>query len=156
RDFQRGIRYLLVDEFQDTDPLQLETVLQLADGAAPGSLFVVGDPKQSIYRFRRADIETYETAKGVIVGRGEGLTSRANLRSTGAILEAVNGVFAGVMTPPADGAYQPAYVGLEAAPGTEPGGPPVILALSPHAMPPTSSAEAWAQEARLVAGFLRR
>ena len=90
RDFQRGIRYLLVDEFQDTDPLQLEMVLSLAEGAPAGSLFVVGDPKQSIYRFRRADIETYEDAQGTLAGRGEVLTIRANFRSSAAVLDAVN------------------------------------------------------------------
>ena len=156
RDFQRGIRYLLVDEFQDTDPLQLEIVLQLADGAPAGSLFVVGDPKQSIYRFRRADIETYEAAKGTIAARGEVLSVRANFRSTAAILHAVNAVFQDVMVPPPDGAYQPAYVPLEASPETEPGVPPVVLALPPDLPPATSAADAWAQEARLVAAYLSR
>jgi ATP-dependent helicase/nuclease subunit A len=156
RDFQRGIRYLLVDEFQDTDPLQLETVLCLVADAPPGSLFVVGDPKQSIYRFRRADIETYEAAKATLAGRGEALTIRANFRSTRTILDAVNRVFENVMIPPPDGAYQPAYVGLEPSPETEPGAPPVVLALPPGAAPATSAAEAWAQEARLVVAYLVR
>ncbi|MGH7359335.1 MAG: UvrD-helicase domain-containing protein, partial [Candidatus Rokuibacteriota bacterium] len=156
RDFQRAIRYLLVDEFQDTDPLQLETVLGLAADGPPGSLFVVGDPKQSIYRFRRADIETYEAAKATIASRGAALTIRANFRSTRAILDAVNGVFEGVMIPPPDGAYQPAYAALEPSPKTEPGPPPVILGLSPDVPPATSAAEAFAQEARLVAAYLAR
>jgi ATP-dependent helicase/nuclease subunit A len=156
RDFQRGIRYLLVDEFQDTDPLQLEIVLWLADGAPAGGLFVVGDPKQSIYRFRRADIEIYEAAKGTIAARGEVLSVRANFRSTAAILDAVNAVFQDVMVPPPDGAYQPAYVPLEASPGTEPGVSPVVLAPPPDLPPATSAGEAWAQEARLVAAYLSR
>ena len=62
---------LLLDEFQDTDPIQIELAVRIAGGAeadAPdwrevevpdGRLFVVGDPKQSIYRFRRANIATY-------------------------------------------------------------------------------------------------
>ena len=156
RDFQRAIRYLLVDEFQDTDPLQLEMVLALAEGAPPGSLFVVGDPKQSIYRFRRADIETYEAAKATLAGHGEVVPIRANFRSTRAILEAVNGVFEGVMVPPPDGAYQPAYVALEPSPRTEPGGPPVVLALPPDVPPATSIGEAATQEAGLVAAYLVR
>jgi ATP-dependent helicase/nuclease subunit A len=156
QDFQRGIRYLLVDEFQDTDPLQLETVLCLVADAPPGSLFVVGDPKQSIYRFRRADIETYEAAKATLAGRGEVLSIRANFRSTQAILDAVNAVFEGVMIPPPDGAYQPAYVALEPSEKTEPGAPPTVLALSPGAPPASTAAEAWAQEARLVAAYLVR
>ena len=155
-DFQRSIRYLLVDEFQDTDPLQLETVLALVADAPPGSLFVVGDPKQSIYRFRRADIETYDAAKATIATRGEILTVRANFRSTRAILDAVNGVFEGVMVTPPDGAYQPDYVAFEPAPKTEPGGPPVVLALTSDGAPATSAADAWGQEARLVAAYLVR
>ena len=155
RDFQREIRYLLVDEFQDTDPLQLETVLWPADGP-PGSLFVVGDPKQSIYRFRRADIETYEAAKAMITSRGAVLTVQANFRSTRWILDAVNGVFEGLMVPPPDGAYQPAYAALEPSPRTEPGVPPVVLAWAPEVAPATSSVEALAQEARLVAAYLVR
>ena len=72
--FQRRFRYLLIDEFQDTDPLQVEMVFFLAESQArsddwtrvelkPGKLLLVGDPKQSIYRFRRADIAIYEAAK---------------------------------------------------------------------------------------------
>ncbi len=156
RDFQRAIRYLLVDEFQDTDPLQLETVLALVAGGPPGSLFAVGDPKQSIYRFRRADIETYADAKATIAEKGAALTIRANFRSTRAILGAVNGVFEGVMVPPPEGAYQPAYVALEPSARTEPGVPPVILALAPDVPPATSAGEAAVQEARLVAAYLVR
>jgi ATP-dependent helicase/nuclease subunit A len=156
RDFQRAIRYLLVDEFQDTDPLQLETVLALAEGGPPGSLFAVGDPKQSIYRFRRADIETYADAQATIARKGAALTIRANFRSTRAILDAVNGVFEAAMVPPPEGAYQPAYVALEPSARTEPGSPPVVLALAPDVPPATSAGEAAVQEARLVAAYLVR
>ena len=67
--FRRRFKFLLIDEFQDTDPLQAEIVLLLAGqddvtdwrqvDVAPGRLFIVGDPKQSVYRFRRADIDIY-------------------------------------------------------------------------------------------------
>ena len=68
-------RRLLLDEFQDTDPIQIELAVRIAAGRAggaadwadvpvpPGRLFLVGDPKQSIYRFRRADIATYLRAQ---------------------------------------------------------------------------------------------
>jgi ATP-dependent exoDNAse (exonuclease V) beta subunit len=71
----RRIQRLLVDEFQDTDPLQAELIVylvadpdlahvqqweDLVEHISPGKLFVVGDPKQSIYRFRRADIAVYQ------------------------------------------------------------------------------------------------
>ena len=73
RHFQQRFKRLFVDEFQDTDPLQAELLLLLAaDDPAqtrwqrcvarcPGKLFIVGDPKQSIYRFRRADVDVYRT-----------------------------------------------------------------------------------------------
>ena len=72
-ELQRRFTHLFVDEFQDTDPLQAEILLLLAAddpgaatrrrASAPGKLFVVGDPKQSIYRFRRADVALYEAIK---------------------------------------------------------------------------------------------
>ena len=75
RYFRRRFRFVLIDEFQDTDPLQIEIATLLA-GAAAGGLVVVGDAKQSIYRFRRADVRlfkrhTSEAAKT----RGSGGTS---------------------------------------------------------------------------------
>ena len=77
RSCQRLFDHIFVDEFQDTDPLQAEIVLYLCEqGAeaatwdtvklAPGALTVVGDPKQSIYRFRRADIGTYQRVIEII------------------------------------------------------------------------------------------
>ncbi len=93
-------RRLLIDEFQDTDPIQVELAARIAatvDGssdlahAEPGGLFVVGDPKQSIYRFRRADIELFAR-----VGReiGEEIVLVTNFRSVPGILTFVNTVFA--------------------------------------------------------------
>ena len=71
---RRRYRRILVDEFQDTDPVQVELAARLTavDGTAevgearPGTLFVVGDPKQSIYRFRRADIELFDAVSADI------------------------------------------------------------------------------------------
>jgi len=125
RHFQRRFKMILVDECQDTDPLQTEIVLFLAeDGAkaddwrrvrvAPGKLLFVGDPKQSIYRFRRADIETYEEAKAVVARSGEVLRITENFRSARSCIDWVNAVFAELIRRPDDGAYQPEYVPLEA------------------------------------------
>ena len=102
--FARRFTHLLVDEFHDTDPIQADVMLLLTAtdpgennwrkcAPRPGSLFVVGDPKQSIYRFRRADIVTYNEVNQII-GR-HGLITRlsANFRSSQPIIEWVNEVF---------------------------------------------------------------
>jgi len=98
-DLRRRYTRLLIDEFQDTDPIQVELAARLAaamDGASevadarPGSLFVVGDPKQSIYRFRRADIELFHSVNAEI-GSTEVLQS--NFRSVPGIIDFVNVVF---------------------------------------------------------------
>jgi exodeoxyribonuclease V beta subunit len=85
---------VLVDEFQDTSPLQYRLFDRLYDVAAnrPGSvLLLIGDPKQSIYGFRGADIYSYLAARGATAGRQHMLDT--NYRSTEALVEAVNRVF---------------------------------------------------------------
>jgi ATP-dependent exoDNAse (exonuclease V) beta subunit len=80
-DFQRRYTHIFVDEFQDTDPLQAEILVLLSADSTdvcdwrkvrpvPGKLFIVGDPKQAIYRFRRADVGTYEEVKKLLLDRG--------------------------------------------------------------------------------------
>jgi ATP-dependent exoDNAse (exonuclease V) beta subunit len=122
---------IFVDEFQDTDPLQAEILLLLAavDAAesdwrrvtpAAGKLFVVGDPKQSIYRFRRADARLFHRVCTDLKSAGVGSRElKASTRSTAAIQAFVNAAFehkienylpleGGVEAPPA----QPAIVAL--------------------------------------------
>ncbi|MBF42981.1 MAG: DNA helicase UvrD [Acidimicrobiaceae bacterium] len=96
-------RYILLDEFQDTDPVQLELALLLTDpdtaadsridgfSPIPGSLFLVGDPKQSIYRFRRADISLYLLARQSLAANDVALTE--NFRTTVPIIDWINAVF---------------------------------------------------------------
>lgn len=102
--FAGRFKVLFVDEFQDTDPIQAEMMMLLtgADPAEsdwrkalprPGSLFVVGDPKQSIYRFRRADISTYNFVKSRIAASGDVLGLNRNFRSVKAIGDYVNYAF---------------------------------------------------------------
>jgi ATP-dependent helicase/nuclease subunit A len=96
---RRELDLLLVDEFQDTDPLQCEIVarLALAEGAAP-SLFVVGDPKQSIYGWRRADLAAYDAfGASLRAAGGEVHRLAVNHRSAPAILEEVERAIAPVM-----------------------------------------------------------
>jgi len=109
RALQARFRWLFIDEFQDTDPIQAEVFLLLgaADEALPagacdpfaaslrpGALFVVGDPKQSIYRFRRADIDIYNRVKERIQAcGGEVLHLTANWRSLAGVCELANTIF---------------------------------------------------------------
>ena len=110
RGFQERFTHLFVDEFQDTDPLQAEILLLLAsrDPATidwrrvvpvPGRLFIVGDPKQSIYRFRRADVGIYRDVCDRLAAAGARVvTLTTSFRSVPQIQACVNAAFAPVMT----------------------------------------------------------
>ena len=97
-------RLILVDEFQDTDPVQSEILFRLAeapehrdwrtDPVPPGRLFLVGDVKQSIYRFRGADVETFQSMREKVVQDGGAvLKVEQNFRSDEGILTFVNEFF---------------------------------------------------------------
>lgn len=79
----------LIDEFQDTDPLQFEIFRTIYEGG-DSPLFLLGDPKQAIYSFRHADLHTYLRAKQQATAEHSLV---ANQRSTGALIEALNGLF---------------------------------------------------------------
>jgi len=120
--FKKRYKRLLVDEFQDTDPIQAEVMMLLTakdpaemdwEKCEPeaGSLFVVGDPKQSIYRFRRADIVTYNKVKEILTKSGGKIVHlQNNFRSSAPIIEWVNSVFKGRFKGPSQ--YGPEYVDL--------------------------------------------
>ncbi|HEX7666074.1 MAG TPA: UvrD-helicase domain-containing protein, partial [Polyangiaceae bacterium] len=139
RELQSEYTHVLVDEFQDTDPLQAEILLLLAADDAkendftrarplPGKLFVVGDPKQSIYRFRRADVALYEAIKKQLVAGGAALVHlTTSFRSVPSIQTFVNAAFAPVMQGSPDGS-QAEYVPLTPF-RDEPGTQPTIVAL---------------------------
>lgn len=106
--FRRRYSHLLIDEAQDTDPIQVEIVMLLAEGDTseprptnwrqvrpqPGKLFVVGDPKQSIYRFRRADVEQMQLLQQCLEQAG-GKTVKMvqNFRSQKPVTTWVNRLF---------------------------------------------------------------
>ena len=86
-------KLLLVDEFQDTDPLQVELVRALCDGhVTDGTLFFVGDYKQSIYRFRGADPHVFRRLRDEVPAAGR-LPLTRNFRSQPAVIEFVNRLF---------------------------------------------------------------
>ncbi len=110
RGFQSRFTHIFVDEFQDTDPLQAEILLLLAAAdpsetdwravrPVPGRLFIVGDPKQSIYRFRRADVGIYRKVYDRLIACGAiPVTLTASFRSVPQIQACINAAFAPVMT----------------------------------------------------------
>ena len=124
RRLQRRYQRILVDEFQDTDPKQVRLVRLLTippgeDQITPGSLFVVGDPKQSIYRFRGAQVEVSQGVKSDIENAESGgkyLTLRENRRSTRPIIKWVNHVFGSWMpAEPGQADYIPLDVAADTA-----------------------------------------
>lgn len=92
-----GIDFLMVDEFQDTDPVQTEIVRHLCgDRLHTGKLFLVGDAKQSIYRFRRADPQVFASLRNELPEAGR-LPLSVNFRSQPEVLKFVNQLFGPAM-----------------------------------------------------------
>jgi ATP-dependent helicase/nuclease subunit A len=122
---QRRFSHLLIDEFQDTDPIQVE-IARLVSGDRPGSLVVVGDPKQSIYRFRRAEVSLFgELSREAGSRPGWAvLHLTQNFRSRAPIIGFVNHTFARLIRP-SEEAGQPPYEDLAPPPGL-PEGPAVV------------------------------
>jgi ATP-dependent helicase/nuclease subunit A len=132
---------ILVDEFQDTDPLQYEILFYLAEAKgedasdpyrtrlAPGRLFIVGDPKQSIYRFRGADMEAYRRAVDhVLACEGEELTLSASFRAPTEIVEPINRLFGAWMSSGSkeDLLYEAAYQPIASASGPSGSAEPLV------------------------------
>jgi len=142
-ELKRRFAAILVDEFQDTDPLQGELLLFLSEAPgrsarswrdvvpAAGRLFVVGDPKQSIYRFRGADIGAYEGFIGRLQAGGAlACDLTANFRSVPELIRSINSVFSRVMR--AERGVQPGYKGiLPAKPEREGAGVQCVAIVDP-------------------------
>jgi ATP-dependent helicase/nuclease subunit A len=141
RTFRTRLTHLFVDEFQDTDPLQAEILILLAGepdadsqspvdwrdvAPRPGALFIVGDPKQSIYRFRRADIGTYEAVCAWLRDRGAKTAwLTTSFRATPRIQHLVNAAFEPLMQGDPI-TLQPRYVPLTPSRDDEPLQPSVV------------------------------
>lgn len=177
--FQRRFKAFFVDEFQDTDPLQAEVIAYLceAPGARParrmedvrladGKLFAVGDPKQSIYRFRRADVQVYDRFKGLFgaTAFGEDRTRQifCNWRSVPRLLEWFNLLFERLLAGrPEPGVYQASHVALQPPPGARPTpeAAPAVIALYPPRNLTTGdwkAPDARLHEAQFVAKTIRK
>lgn len=164
-DLHGTYRRLLLDEFQDTDPLQIEIAIRIAGGAGavqdewtdvvvpPGRLFVVGDAKQSIYKFRRASIATYLDAQDHV---GEPVSLTTNFRTVAPVLDWVNSVFSQLITPVPGS--QPDYEPLDHF-RDEVGHGPAVVVLGSDAhtdLPGASAAILREREAADVAAVVRQ
>jgi len=143
---------LLLDEFQDTDPIQIELAVRVAAAhpleadeelwrdveVAPGRLFVVGDPKQSIYRFRRADISVFiATRERFAPDAGGAIELTANFRTVEPVIAWVNATFRTLLEEGTDTEVpypsQPDYIDLDAQRSVGAVGPPVaVVGTAPH------------------------
>jgi ATP-dependent helicase/nuclease subunit A len=177
--YQEMFDHILVDEFQDTDPLQAEVLLYLAAKPAtniaevwtdaaplPGKLTLVGDPKQSIYRFRRADIAAYDRIWQVI-RRGNPLEVQlvANFRSRPELIDFANHRFEALLgKPPSPGQLFDTAAGeafhnpLEAGRASEPadaGRAIHVLPLEPCEGGPSGADDFRKIEGQALATYLR-
>ncbi len=165
---------LLLDEFQDTDPIQIELAVRIAAThpaspeageapwqevpVAPGRLFFVGDPKQSIYRFRRADVGVYLEAAARFADQGARENLTANFRSTEPVVAWINSTFSSLfaeLREVAAGPSQVPFVALQATRGAPPSGPGVTL-LGRRALRDGSAADLRRAEAQAVAATVWR
>lgn len=160
----RRFSRLLVDEFQDTDPVQAEIIFLLCGTAEndrawherslrPGHLFVVGDPKQAIYRFRGADLATYLKVRETIATQFPDniLRVTANFRSRGQILDHVNSCFEERLS-----SQQTGYVALRTTRAPRENGLPCVAKVSVQLPPMTKVDSARDEEAQVVAELCSR
>src|SRR5206468_87561 len=136
-ELQRRFTHIFVDEFQDTDPLQAEILVLLSGkdpsvgdwrevNPVPGKLFVVGDPKQSIYRFRRADVGIYQQVKALLRERGARVVElTTSFRAVPSVQRLVNAAFAPRMVEDR-ATLQARYVPLAQYRPERPGQPSVV------------------------------
>jgi CRISPR-associated exonuclease Cas4 len=150
---------ILVDEFQDTDPVQAEILFLIVSNPAaapawqarkliPGNLFMVGDPKQAIYRFRGADVATYMEARNAVERQFPGniLRITTSFRSRGEILDHVNRCFRDPL-----GRQAPGYVPLVSSLGPAEHGLPCVMKATIRIGEKSRAAFIRDEEARAVA-----
>jgi ATP-dependent helicase/nuclease subunit A len=172
RRLARQFQVLLVDEFQDTDPLQYEILFFLAEALGapqaddafatrlePGKLFIVGDPKQSIYRFRRADISAYHRAVAHVEacgGRRRSLTT--SWRALPDLLDPLNPLFESLLTPKteSDRDVEPGYERMESGRRPAEDGARVELWTIAGAGGPQPAEQARSAEGEVIADWIAR
>jgi ATP-dependent helicase/nuclease subunit A len=149
---------VLIDEFQDTDPLQADIARFFAgepdERPRPGALFLVGDPKQSIYRFRRADMAIYAAVEQELRRTGSLPVQLSwNRRSQPGVIEWVNGIFSKLIGDGQIPEVQPEYRELAAARNAALNGPAVAAFGGAREQPARDIRH---DEAGLVAAYCRQ
>lgn len=160
-------KHILLDEFQDTNPLQWQVLGEWlraygADGERP-SLFLVGDPKQSIYRFRRAEPRLFEAARDLLARDYQAvyLPNHTTRRLAPRVAAWVNGVFEGREDYPIYARHAvhqtalPGWCELIEAPRAEPAEMEPVAWRDPLAEPPVQEVDKRAAEAGMVARRIR-
>ncbi|MBO8171418.1 MAG: UvrD-helicase domain-containing protein [Bacillaceae bacterium] len=98
KELKNKFKYLMVDEFQDTNPVQFRLITQMMQILPDLRLFIVGDSKQSIYRFRGADVELFlKSQQRIQKEQGKVINLEENFRSQSSVITTVNQVFSKVM-----------------------------------------------------------
>lgn len=154
--YQERYKYIMVDEFQDTNERQRQLIYLLCGNKLDGknNLFIVGDVKQSIYRFRHADVSVFNKVKEDIAqNAGQNLGMKTNFRSTQSIVESCNTAFCQLMDLPKE------EICLEHYEGANTGGAKVCLLQVPYKSKDDdlgAKEDKWQKEAEAIAAYLQQ
>lgn len=154
--YQERYKYIMVDEFQDTNERQRQLIYLLCGNKLDGknNLFIVGDVKQSIYRFRHADVSVFNKVKEDIAqNAGQNLGMKTNFRSTQSIVESCNTAFCQLMDLPKE------EICLEHHEGANTGGAKVCLLQVPYKSKEDelgAKEDKWQKEAEAIAAYLQQ
>ena len=134
-------KYYMIDEYQDTNKLQSELVMLLTNCLDGANLFIVGDPKQSIYAFRGADVRVFEeTEKKIEAKNGRSIDFTENFRSLRDVIGLVNTTFEGLMGEGKDNEFEVKYTPLTLArPDTGNGGVEILVEAAGEGAPSEST-----------------
>lgn len=154
--YQERYKYIMVDEFQDTNERQRQLIYLLCGNKLDNTnnLFIVGDVKQSIYRFRHADVSVFNRVKEDIAqNAGKNLGMKTNFRSTQSIVESCNTAFCQLMDLPKE------EICLEHHEGANTGGAKVCLLQVPYKSKDDelgAKEDKWQKEAQAIAAYLQQ
>lgn len=154
--YQERYKYIMVDEFQDTNERQRQLIYLLCGNKLDNTnnLFIVGDVKQSIYRFRHADVSVFNKVKEDIAqNAGQNLGMKTNFRSTQSIVESCNTAFCQLMDLPEE------EICLEHHEGANTGGAKVCLLQVPYKSKDDdlgAKEDKWQKEAEAIAAYLQQ